>query len=47
LVSRVHFIQFPNVEKAVFDTGLYALFVKDKKWSWITNPHRHREEWRS
>ena len=41
----VHFVQFPNVEKAAFDKGLYALFSNEKAWSRIADPFAHRGEW--
>jgi hypothetical protein len=41
----VHFIEFPNVDDAAFDKGLYALFAGEKAWSWIADPHAHRSEW--
>jgi hypothetical protein len=41
----VHFVQFTHVEKAAFDKGLYALFARDKAWSWIADPYPHRSEW--
>ena len=41
----VHFLQFTNVEKTAFDKGLYALFAKDKAWTWVADPYGHRAEW--
>lgn len=43
--APVHFMVFPDVEKAAFDKGLFALFSADKRWSWIADPYRHRAEW--
>ena len=43
--SDIHFIHFSNIERHLFDKGVFSWFGPMGHWDWVADPGAHKREW--